>query len=142
MGLSLATLAGIYVLAVSSVLPQPGGRAVAPVAMDTAKMVIITPASDQPQGALPQPTFSTVFSQPKQAKAVAALPVEPETEDAGNCHVGATVMIPDGREGQVTSRDGDTCRVLAYGERYVSLWNEDMIEPVYPQALPRREFGH
>jgi hypothetical protein len=58
------------------------------------------------------------------------------------CQVGYTVMIPDGREGPVTSTDGDICRVLVYGEGYVSLWAFYLVEPVYPQDLPYRAFGH
>lgn len=54
------------------------------------------------------------------------------------CRVGQLVMIPDGREGPVTSVEGDICRVLAYGEKYVGLWMYDMIEPVGPLPEPRR----
>lgn len=54
------------------------------------------------------------------------------------CQVGQMVMIPDGREGPVTSVDGDICRVLAYGEKYVGLWTYDMIEPVGPPPERRR----
>ncbi len=50
------------------------------------------------------------------------------------CQVGQMVMIPDGREGPVTSVDGNICRVLAYGEKYVSLWTYEMVEPVRPAA--------
>jgi hypothetical protein len=63
-------------------------------------------------------------------------------EEHDVCRVGLIVMIPDGREGRVTSREDGICRVLAYGEGYVSLWLEDMVEPVYPQDLPARRFGH
>ncbi len=141
MVLSLTFPASLYVLAVSSVLPQPSAGSAQVAATPAPQTIIITPASDQPPGAMPRPKYSAIFRQPAPS-VMARLPIEPETEDASNCHVGRIVMIPDGREGQVTSRDGDTCRVLAYGEAYVSLWNEDMIEPVYPQPLPRREFGH
>jgi hypothetical protein len=58
------------------------------------------------------------------------------------CQPGRLVMIPDGREGQVTSYEAGICRVMAYGEAYVSLWTDEMIESVYPQALPRYRFGH
>lgn len=58
------------------------------------------------------------------------------------CRVGQTVMIPDGREGPVTSLDGEICRVLVYGEKYVSLWPSYMIEPVYPSVEGPRNFGH
>jgi hypothetical protein len=64
----------------------------------------------------------------------------PET---GNwCKVGHVVMVPDGREGPVTSLEGDICRVLVYGEKYVSLWQYSEIEPIYPQKLERYNFGH
>ena len=49
------------------------------------------------------------------------------------CKVGQAVMIPDGREGPVTSVSGDICRVLVYGEAYVSLWAYYLIEPAYPR---------
>jgi hypothetical protein len=58
------------------------------------------------------------------------------------CKVGHVVMVPDGREGPVTSLDGNICRVLVYGEKYVSLWLYRDIEPVYPQKLERYHFGH
>jgi hypothetical protein len=65
------------------------------------------------------------------------------TVDPGNwCRVGQTVMIPDGREGPVTSLDGEICRVLVYGEKYVSLWPSYMIEPIYPSVEGPRAFGH
>jgi hypothetical protein len=49
------------------------------------------------------------------------------------CRVGQAVMIPDGREGAVTSVEGDICRVLVYGEKYVSLWPYYLIEPTAPR---------
>lgn len=52
------------------------------------------------------------------------------------------MMIPDGREGPVTSLDGDICRVLVYGEKYVSQWAYYLIEPMYPQKLEHYKFGH
>jgi hypothetical protein len=65
---------------------------------------------------------------------------------AGNwCKPGHLVMIPDGREGRVTSVDGAICRVLAYGEGYVSVWTYDLVEPVYPTEFPERNassYGH
>jgi hypothetical protein len=70
---------------------------------------------------------------------LASLSVQPQSDW---CPVGSIVMIPDGREARVTSIDGEVCRVLAYGEDYVSLWSQDMIEPVYPQLLPKVNFGH
>ncbi len=81
-------------------------------------------------------------------KPLAALPppvvVSEDDTEAGHpiCRVGALVMVPDGREGHVTSREDGICRVLAYGEGYVSLWLEDSIEPVYPQQFERHTFGH
>ena len=36
------------------------------------------------------------------------------------CEVGQKVIIPDGREGPVTSVNGGICRVLVYGEKYVT----------------------
>lgn len=57
-----------------------------------------------------------------------------EPPSPGNwCEVGQTVVIPDGREGPVTSVSGDICRVLVYGEKYVSLWAYYLIEPAYPK---------
>jgi hypothetical protein len=61
------------------------------------------------------------------------------------CREGSLVMIPDGREGRVTSIEGEICRVLAYGEAYVSVWTYDLVEPVYPQETLNRgqhSFGH
>ena len=49
------------------------------------------------------------------------------------CQVGQQVMIPDGREGPVTSVSGDICKVLVYGEKYVSLWAYFLIEPAHPR---------
>lgn len=49
------------------------------------------------------------------------------------CVVGQKVIIPDGREGPVTSVNGDICRVLVYGEKYVSLWAHYLIEPADPR---------
>ena len=49
------------------------------------------------------------------------------------CRVGQAVIIPDGREGPVTALDGDICRVLVYGEKYVSQWAYYVIEPAYPR---------
>jgi hypothetical protein len=56
--------------------------------------------------------------------------------------VGHTVMIPDGREGPVTSLDGDICQVLVYGETYASQWVYYLIEPVDPKKPQGRAFGH
>jgi hypothetical protein len=66
-------------------------------------------------------------------------PVSTAVSDPQNwCQVGQMVMIPDGREGPVTSVDGSICRVLAYGEKYVGLWPHDQIEPVGPPPELRR----
>lgn len=46
------------------------------------------------------------------------------------------VIIPDGREGPVTSVSGELCKVLVYGEAYVSVWAYFLVEPVY------RSVGH
>jgi hypothetical protein len=73
----------------------------------------------------------------------AASKEELSATSSGNwCKAGHLVMIPDGREGRVTSVDGPICRVLAYGEGYVSIWTYDLVEPVYPQEIPFRNFGH
>jgi hypothetical protein len=53
------------------------------------------------------------------------------------CTVGYKVMVPDGREGRVTSVSGDICRVIADGEAYVTLIPHYIVEPVYPQDLQR-----
>jgi hypothetical protein len=82
----------------------------------------------------------------KEEQTLAALPLPPALsgDDSPHeiCRIGLIVMIPDGREGRVTSREDGICRVLAYGEGYVSLWPEDLVEPVYPQELPQHVFGH
>ena len=66
------------------------------------------------------------------ALSLAALTATPPAP--GNwCRVGQTVMIPDGREGPVTSVSGDICRVLVYGEKYVSPWAYYLIEPANPR---------
>jgi hypothetical protein len=62
-----------------------------------------------------------------------ALPLATDPPSPGNwCRVGQAVMIPDGREGPVTSVNGDICRVLVYGEAYVSLWAYYLIDPAFP----------
>ena len=63
-----------------------------------------------------------------------ALSLSNDPPAPGNwCKVGQAVIIPDGREGPVTSVNGDICRVLVYGEAYVSLWAYYLIEPAYPR---------
>ncbi len=49
------------------------------------------------------------------------------------CEVGQKVIIPDGREGPVTSVNGGICRVLVYGEKYVTPWAYFLIEPADPK---------
>jgi hypothetical protein len=58
------------------------------------------------------------------------------------CTVGYKVMVPDGREGRVTSVSGDICRVIADGEAYVTLIPHYIVEPVYPQDLTKVAMGH
>jgi len=58
------------------------------------------------------------------------------------CTSGYKVMLPDGREGRVTSVSGDICRVIADGEAYVTLIPHFIVEPVYPQDLQKVSFGH
>ena len=77
--------------------------------------------------------LATVFV----ATAIAA----PPTPDNW-CRVGHTVMIPDGREGPVTSLDGDLCQVLVYGDSSASQWVYYLIEPIAPQNSTERAFGH
>ena len=60
------------------------------------------------------------------------LPNEPPVPENW-CEVGQKVVIPDGREGPVTSVSGKICRVLVYGEKYVSLWAYFLIEPAHPR---------
>ncbi len=75
---------------------------------------------------------------------VAALsaPVDvPEVVVAPNwCTPGYTVMLPEGREGVVTSIDGEICRVVADGEAYATLIPHFIVEPVYPQPFAAREY--
>ena len=73
---------------------------------------------------------------------LATVATAPAQAPMDSCTVGYTVMVPDGREGRVTSADGDICRVLAEGEDYVSLLPHYLVEPVYPQAFLKRTFGH
>jgi hypothetical protein len=80
---------------------------------------------------------------PPQVEALLETSSQPRFEiateyDQNWCTAGSLVMIPDGREGRVTSAEGDICRVLAYGEGYVSLWTYDLIEPVYALEHPDR----
>lgn len=56
------------------------------------------------------------------------------------CTPGYTVMMPEGREGVVTSIDGDICRVVADGEAYATLIPHFIVEPVYPQPFAARAY--
>jgi len=85
--------------------------------------------------------LATTFVATAIAAPTAIPPAAPPTPNNW-CQVGHTVMIPDGREGPVTSLDGDLCQVLVYGETYASQWVYYLIEPVYPQKLVSRAFGH
>jgi hypothetical protein len=58
------------------------------------------------------------------------------------CTPGYKVMVPDGREGIVTSIDGEICRVIADGEAYATLIPHFIVEPVYPQPFKATNFGH
>lgn len=74
---------------------------------------------------------------------VAALstPVEvPDPASENWCTPGYTVMMPEGREGVVTSIDGDICRVVADGEKYATLIPHFIVEPVYPQPFQPRVY--
>ncbi len=74
---------------------------------------------------------------------VAALstPVDvPEPMSRNWCTPGYTVMMPEGREGVVTSTDGDICRVVADGEKYATLIPHFIVEPVYPQLFAVRAY--
>jgi hypothetical protein len=78
-----------------------------------------------------------------QMAMVAALnaPVTLEQRQSENwCTPGYLVMIPDGREGFVSSVDGDMCRIIAAGEKYVTLMPHFIVEPVYPQPFPARAY--
>ncbi len=115
-------------------------------------MLTVMPAIGDGQTSAVDPAPPPVVQSEKQVALLPLIPNLPKpevpkpefapTEDHPICRVGALVMIPDGREGRVTSRVDNICRVLAYGEGYVSLWLVDMVEPVYPQQLPRYVFGH
>ena len=61
-------------------------------------------------------------------------------QDKNWCTPGYTVMMPEGREGVVTSIDGDICRVVADGEKYATLIPHFIVEPVYPQPFAMRAY--
>jgi hypothetical protein len=67
-----------------------------------------------------------------------AVPEEPRRDSW--CTPGYTVMVPDGREGFVSSVDGDICRVIADGEAYVTPLPISIVEPVYPQKFAARSY--
>jgi hypothetical protein len=70
-----------------------------------------------------------------------AAPVEISDQPVQNwCTPGYTVMLPEGREGVVTSTAGEICRVMADGEKYVTLIPHYIVEPVYPQAWSARAY--
>ena len=85
--------------------------------------------------------LATVFVATAIAAPTATPPAAPPTPNNW-CKVGHTVMVPDGREGPVTSLDGDICQVLVYGETYASQWVYYLIEPVDPKKPDDRAFGH
>ena len=58
------------------------------------------------------------------------------------CTPGYKVMVPDGREGRVTSVEGEICRVIADGEAYATLIPHFIVEPVYPQDFQVSSVGH
>jgi hypothetical protein len=73
--------------------------------------------------------------------AAIAGPVDDARPDRLNwCTPGYTVMIPDGREGVVTSVDGDICRVVTDGEAFVTPIPHYIVEPVYPQQFAARAY--
>jgi hypothetical protein len=73
--------------------------------------------------------------------APASIPEMKPVEPSQNwCTPGYTVMLPEGREGVVTSVDGDICRVVADGEAYVTPIPHFIVEPVYPQLFKARAY--
>ncbi len=64
----------------------------------------------------------------------------PEPVHNNWCTPGYTVMIPDGREGFVSSVDGDICRVITDGEAFVTPLPHFIVEPVYPQKFAVRAY--
>ena len=65
--------------------------------------------------------------------AAALVSASPPPVPANWCEVGQKVIIPDGREGPVTSVSGEICKVLDYGEKYPSPWAHFLIEPATPR---------
>jgi hypothetical protein len=73
--------------------------------------------------------------------AILSAPLDvPEAKNFNWCTPGYTVMIPDGREGVVTSIDGDICRVITDGEAYVTPLPHFIVEPIYPQKFAARAY--
>jgi hypothetical protein len=73
--------------------------------------------------------------------ALAAAPVDvPEIAELNWCTPGYVVMLPDGREGVVTSTAGTICRVITDGEAYVTPIPHFIVEPVYPQKFAARQY--
>jgi hypothetical protein len=71
--------------------------------------------------------------------ALAAAPANPsEIPERNWCTPGYVVMLPDGREGVVTSISGEICRVITDGEAYVTPIPHFIVEPVYPQKFAAR----
>ncbi len=64
----------------------------------------------------------------------------PEPVRSNWCTPGYTVMIPDGREGFVSSVDGDICRIITDGEAFVTPLPHYIVEPVYPQKFAARAY--
>ena len=64
----------------------------------------------------------------------------PEPVRSNWCTPGYTVMIPDGREGFVSSVEGDICRIITDGEAYVTPLPHFIVEPVYPQKFAMRVY--
>ncbi len=64
----------------------------------------------------------------------------PEPVRTNWCTPGYTVMIPDGREGVVSSVDGDICRIITDGEAYVTPLPHFIVEPIYPQKFAARAY--
>jgi hypothetical protein len=79
----------------------------------------------------------------KVAVPLAPPPIVNLRPSPGNwCTKGYLVMVPDGREGRVTSVSGDICRVLADGEAFVTPLPYFIVEPVYPQPFKTADIGH
>jgi hypothetical protein len=64
----------------------------------------------------------------------------PAPQERNWCTPGYTVMLPEGREGVITSTDGAICRVVTDGEAYATLIPHFILEPVYPQLFAARTY--